>query len=150
MNGEIMKTQNELWYNGANYTADAVIVDTTRQSILLIQRHDCGQWALPGGFVDNDEQHIDTAKREAMEETNLEIFDGRLLYQGIVDDPRNSEHAWIETSAYLFYVLQQNRVTAGDDADDVRWFSLNDLPLPMYASHESIIMLAIEALKTTD
>ena len=58
----------KLWYDGPNYTADAVIINAVARRILLIQRKDT-QWALPGGFVDPDEEALDAAKREAWEET---------------------------------------------------------------------------------
>ncbi len=140
---EIMTGKSELWFVGPNYTADAIVIDEHQQKILLIQRRDCGQWALPGGFVDPGESSLNAAVREANEEASIAVNDGQLVYRGIVDDPRNSERAWIETSAYLFPTVHDVVVTAGDDASDAQWFPLDNLP-PLYASHAAIIMRAID------
>lgn len=138
-----MTPRAELWYDGPNYTADAIIIDVQHQTILLIKRRDCHEWALPGGFLDNDESSLQAAQREAFEETGASVTNGQLVYQGIVDDPRNTMTAWIETSAYLFSVANVMTIAAGDDARDARWFSLNELPTAMYASHRSIIETAL-------
>lgn len=140
---EIMKPRTELWFDGPNYTADSVIIDENAQEILLIQRKDSGEWALPGGFIDGDESSLAAAMREASEEAAVTITSGQLVYRGVVDDPRNTEWAWIETDAYLFSLSHESRVIAGDDADDAAWFSLSELP-SLYASHHAIIDRAVD------
>lgn len=140
---ETMKRQDELWLEGPNYTADAVIIDSLQQKILLIERRDCGEWALPGGFVDADESTYIASLREAKEEASVDIANGQLIYQGIVDDPRNTEYAWIETAAYLFECAETT-ARAGDDAGDAKWFSIYALP-PLYASHAAIVARALDA-----
>ena len=140
--------KKKLWYEGPNYTADAVIINAVARRILLIQRKDTHQWALPGGFVDQDELPIDAARREAEEETGAKLVgDARLIYKGIVEDPRNNDTAWIETSAYLFQTLNFFNLKPGDDAEDASWQNLSELP-PLYASHHKIVALALRHLDT--
>lgn len=146
---ETMTGHSELWFDGPNYTADAIIIDEREQKILLIQRRDCGQWALPGGFVDRDESSLAAAAREASEEASIDVEGGQLVYRGVVDDPRNTERAWIETSAYLFPATHDVALAAGDDASDAQWFSLDDLP-PLYASHAAIVMRAVDRKTSVD
>lgn len=145
-----MHPKNELWYDGANYTADALIIDTAAEAILLIQRRDCREWALPGGFIDTNEDALNAAIREASEEAGIGVSDGQLIYQGIVDDPRNTALAWIETSAYVFRASIDTTIRAADDAVDARWFALTDLPLSMYASHKEIIETLLTKMMTDD
>lgn len=138
--------ERKLWYEGPNYTADAVVIDHEATRILLIQRNDTGDWALPGGFVDpRDSSPLQTARREAAEETNIELKDGALVYEGCVDDPRDTFDAWIETSAYLFCLQNTADVEARDDASDAKWHDLACLP-PLYASHRAIIEQALRSL----
>lgn len=133
----------KLWFDGVNHTADAVIVNTTDRTILLIQRGDTGEWALPGGFVNENEPTLLAAQREAKEETGIEITDeGSLIYQGVVDDPRNSDTAWIETSAYLFLHQNSPDVSGLDDAVSAEWIPLDTLP-ELYGSHSAIVTLAL-------
>ena len=47
--------ERKLWFDGPNLTADAIVIDPKHGQILLIQRRDTGQWALPGGFIDPDD-----------------------------------------------------------------------------------------------
>lgn len=43
-------------------------------------------------------------EREALSQTLSELFSrGQELYKGYVDDPRNTDNAWMETEAYLFH-----------------------------------------------
>lgn len=131
-----------LWFDGPNYTADAVIIDPATQKILLIKRADTGDWALPGGFVEANELSDQTAIREAFEETGLALVGpAKRIYEGIVADPRNTEQAWIETSAYLFHESSETTVCGSDDAADAAWIPLAELP-PLYASHSDIVMVA--------
>lgn len=142
--------ERKLWFDGPNYTADAVIIDPEAERIFLIQRGDTGQWALPGGFVDpGDDSPYDAAVREAKEEGNLALFGSApLIFRGVVDDPRNSEDAWIETSAYLFTATHADTEKAGDDAVDVAWPRLDELTSEsLYASHAMIIERALDHLK---
>lgn len=48
----------------------------------------------------------------------------RLVYRGYVDDPRNTDNAWMETTAFHFHcsdaVARRLPLRAGDDASDVR------------------------------
>jgi len=137
--------EQKLWFDGPNYTTDAVIIDPDTDKILLIQRRDTGEWALPGGFVDeNDASSYHTAVREANEEAGVTLSGhAPLIFRGIVDDPRNSERAWIETNAHLFTASSTTEVYAADDAVDAAWHDLAALP-PLYASHRSIIERALD------
>jgi len=136
------------WGWGPNYTADPVVLTTEdRPRVLLIQRNDTGDLALPGGFVDKDElkEPIVAAYRELEEETGLVLTSsGTLIYQGIVDDPRTTANAWPETSAYVFNVAEPLPVQAGDDAKEAGWYYVDELADNLYGSHAALIQKALE------
>lgn len=137
--------RHELWYDGPNYTADSVIINPASQKILLIKRSS-GEWALPGGFIDPGEDSLAAAIRETREETGVTISDGAtLIFRGLVDDPRNRQESWIETSAYLFTVSDTIKATGHDDAIDAGWRSIDNLP-SLYASHDYILTRALDHL----
>jgi ADP-ribose pyrophosphatase len=57
--------------------------------------------------------------------------DERELYSGYVDDPRNTDNAWMETTAYHFPTDQfqwfiDDLLEAGDDAAAYAWVNIND------------------------
>ena len=65
------------------------------------------------------------------------------VYAGYVDDPRNTDDAWMETIATLFLVppghpLSSMPLAAGDDASAVTWMDVTD-DLRLYASHERMV-----------
>ncbi len=57
----------------------AVILDLTRQSVLLTRRSDNGRWCLPGGAMDPGESAAEACVREVLEETGLVVRVGRLI-----------------------------------------------------------------------
>lgn len=65
------------------------------------------------------------------------------IYSGYVDDPRNTDNAWIETTAYNFHddsgaVLANIKFEAGDDAGSVKWLDVDE-NITLYASHKEIL-----------
>lgn len=128
---------------------------------VAIQRKDSGEWAIPGGMVDCGEIVSSTLKREFMEEAmNLlekskedadklekdieEVFKGGIeIFRGYVDDPRNTDNAWMETIATLFHDEEginvgMLKLHAGDDAVGVKWIDL-DKNIKLYANHLSFL-----------
>lgn len=101
----------------------------SRPEVLLIQRLNepfKNQWALPGGFVDKGEDLEPAAKRELLEETSISIksLSQFKTYGKPGRDPRG------DTVSVVFYaeVAEDVIAKAADDAKDVRWFAMNDLP----------------------
>ena len=122
-------------------TTDAILISKEKSEvyILLIERANepyKGQWALPGGFVDMDEELEEACSRELKEETSV---DGVPLQEfatfGAVNrDPRG------RTISIVFWSILDSRpnTKSGDDAANVKWFNLNDLPSLAF-DHEIII-----------
>lgn len=110
-------------------TADQVLIspDGGSYDILLIRRggHPCiGQWALPGGFVNEEEPPWKAAARELEEETSLSGLQSILL--GVFGDPGRDIRGWTVTCAYCSLVDRRKlKPKAGDDAREARWFRLS-------------------------
>lgn len=134
------------WNWGPNFTADPIVITTeARPRILLIERSDTGLLALPGGFVDANEEPGTAALREAHEETGIELTtQGQLVYQGPVADLRTTLNAWAETSAYLFTVGEPAIVKGNDDARSADWYFIDELPETLFGSHARLVQLALE------
>ena len=70
------------------------------------------------------------------------------MYAGYVDDPRNTDNAWIETKAVNFHdktgeAFGKVKLCAGDDAGAVAWKELH-FSLQLYANHINFIKKVIE------
>jgi len=72
------------------------------------------------------------------------------IYKGHVDDPRNTDNAWMETVAVNFHDEQGEsvgmlRLQAGDDAAKVQWCDAHS-GLDLYASHKSMLEKVVQRL----
>ncbi len=140
-------------------TVDAVVftVSSKNVKVLLINRGTepfKGNWALPGGFVDMDEELEDAAARELAEETGLTDVSLQQMHTfGTCGrDPRGRQ-----ISVVFMGILSRlqghertgtsNKIKAGDDAAKARWFDIDNLPAQMAFDHNQIARLAIKKLK---
>lgn len=141
----LVEGKGNFYHYGPNYTVDPIVIaGDEAPSILLIQRKDTGDWALPGGFVDDDESAIEAGLRELQEETNVVLTDEPVVvYAGPVDDPRSTLNAWPETTALLWRCNEPAIAQAGDDAARAQWVPLTHLPANLYGSHAQLIDQAI-------
>jgi 8-oxo-dGTP diphosphatase len=126
-------------------TVDAVVfkVINNLNHVLLIQRknepfQDC--WALPGGFVERDEDLYAAAKRELFEETHIASNDLQQL--GAFGKPFRDPRGHVISIAYYGFVNENTQAVADDDAKAAQWFSVNELP-EMAFDHREIINLAL-------
>ncbi len=105
--------------------AGAIVVQDGK--LLLVERAEDpykGDWCIPAGYMEWDESPRRCAERELKEETGLEIRAGEVfeVYSG-TDDPR--------TNAILilyFCEVVGGQAAAGDDASDLRFCSLSEIP----------------------
>jgi len=91
--------------------------------VLLIRRKNppkAGSWALPGGFVDVDEDPREACVRELREETGLEVAVERL--GGVWGSPGRDPRFHTVTVVYVCSVVR-GTATGADDADEARWFT---------------------------
>ncbi|XP_077976552.1 ADP-ribose pyrophosphatase, mitochondrial-like isoform X2 [Styela clava] len=133
---------------------------------VAVLRKDNGEWAIPGGMVDAGEKVSLTLKREfgeealnslkysekdkkALEKSFSNLFSkGHEIYSGYVDDPRNTDNAWMETTAVNFHdkdgtSFAKMPLEGGDDARSARWMDVSS-SLKLYASHSSFLKSTAE------
>lgn len=118
---------------GENQAADPLVFAGQGEDrhVLLIQRDDTGEWAMPGGMVDPGENpERDTVARELREETALDLshLKPTVLTRRYVDDHRASDHAWVTTTVCVYHLAHIPAIQAGDDAADARWVPAADTP----------------------
>jgi len=127
---------DDLKYKNPSVTTDVAICSIFNNEIqipLIKRKHNPYKncWALPGGFVDVDKDNTleEAALRELKEETGLyDVYLEQLKTYGDKDrDPRK------RIISIAYFALTQKigidaNIRAGDDAKEVKWFSLRKIP----------------------
>ena len=126
-------------------TVDIVVskLYNNKTTVLLIKRRNNpfkNFWALPGGFVDENEDLEAAAIRELQEETSIKIESLEQLkaFGKPFRDPRNHT----VSVAFLGFVQDETIAIAADDAMEVKWFSIDELP-ELAFDHDEIINFAL-------
>jgi ADP-ribose pyrophosphatase len=154
--------RGELGCWGPNHAADPIVTRFNPQTgaleAILIERQDSGELAIPGGMRDRTDPHISaTLARELGEETGarVDFSQGTIVYRGYVDDRRNTDHAWMETTVAHLHLTPDEALkitlAAGDDArpGSARWVPLTaEVIARMYASHGDFLRRAIGSLRS--
>ena len=164
-----MTNRGVLGHWGANHTSDFIVTrrhpkKNTLEMVAVLR--DSGEWAIPGGMNGaievtssrpscSDEAFATVMKRylrdthagQAEERVRLlQLFEGgegRVVFMGYVDDPRNTDNAWTETVATHFHCDDAQRAAINfEGAKHVRWLEVgphNPDYLALYASHRQIV-----------
>jgi ADP-ribose pyrophosphatase YjhB (NUDIX family)/GNAT superfamily N-acetyltransferase len=107
--------------------------------ILLVQRGQMpfkGWWALPAGYIEADESVEEAAVRECKEETGLDVELLELF--GVYSFPEGP----VQSGIIIFFRAQPvgGELRAGDDAQDVRTFSPDELPEKLaFRTHREVL-----------
>lgn len=115
------------------------IFGTERESILLMRREDNGQWCLPSGGMDPGESAAETAVREVIEETGLEVQVTTLI--GVYSSPHElvtyaDGNAFQIVSLLFGAVVVGGALTTSSEATELRFVDKAELEtLPIMENH---------------
>ncbi|WP_439443066.1 NUDIX domain-containing protein [Listeria aquatica] len=141
------------------YTSDILLfaMKEKKLHVLLIKRSQTnaeghpnvegGKWAVPGGFVNPDEDAYQAGVRELEEETGLTGI--TLTPFGVYDKPGRDPRGWIISRAHYAFVPLEALVkrVAGDDAAQVDLIPVSEaFRLPLAFDHETILSDAMEKI----
>ena len=130
-------------------TVDAVTVQSGH--VLLVKRGarpGLGQWALPGGFLDQKEKIVDGILRELKEETKIKVplavLRGNIVEREVFDDPNRSSRGRTITHAALIHLPPDKdlpKIKGSDDAAEAKWIPLSEVRRDMmYEDHYDILL----------
>jgi 8-oxo-dGTP diphosphatase len=149
-------------YPGVSLTSD-IVVFTIRQgqlSVLLVERGGFpyrGSWALPGGFVNSDENAEEGARRELQEETAIDVSTVYLEQLKTYATPGRDPRMRVISIAHVALLPDLPNPTGGDDAASARWWAVSDLDLegtgdpdlaPLAFDHAEIVKDGLERVRS--
>ena len=155
-----IKSYKEAWkaapYAPTFNTCDAVVIQSGH--VLLVRRKHApgkGLWAIPGGFLNQNERYCDGAIRELREETGLKVPEpvlrGSIRHKETFDHPKRSLRGRTITMAYLFALApgELPKVKGMDDAEKAKWIPLSDfyeMRDQLFEDHFEIIQTMIDRM----
>jgi bifunctional NMN adenylyltransferase/nudix hydrolase len=149
---QMVKRYKESWkaapFPPTFVTVDAVVVQSGH--LLLVKRGAMpgkGLWALPGGFLNQEETLLDGAIRELKEETKIKVpvpvLKGSIKDSKTFDHPNRSSRGRTITTAFyidLGFGEELPKVKGSDDAQDARWVPFNEVDREqMFEDHFAIL-----------
>ena len=151
---DIRRIAKQLEYPKIGVTVDCCLFNTKDDVtyILLVQRGANSKafpnaFAIPGGFLNEDERLVTGATRELLEETGIKIDETNLMYPGLIyvgvfDDPKRDPRQRVVSHVYAGWLRHQLKPEGMDDAQDAGWFKCQDLPENMAFDHRDVIRQA--------
>lgn len=135
-------------YRNPTPTADIILQRDSK--ILMVRRKKDpfkGQLALPGGFINEGETAEEAARREAIEETSLEVEPIEIL--GVYSDPKRDPRKHIMSIVFVGIIVGGSD-KAGDDAESIEWVELGTIEKQEIAFDHAQILRDYKKWKTSD
>lgn len=135
-------------YRNPTPTADIILQRDSK--ILMVRRKKDpfkGQLALPGGFINEGETAEEAARREAIEETSLEVEPIEIL--GVYSDPKRDPRKHIMSTVFVGIIVGGSD-KAGDDAESIEWVELGTIEKQEIAFDHAQILRDYKKWKTSD
>jgi 8-oxo-dGTP diphosphatase len=117
-----------------------LIVEKEKRILLIKRKHPPfqGCWAIPGGFLECDKETLeDAAIRELKEETNIDAKTSDIYLIGVYSNPNRDPRGHVISHVYVV-TKYEGDPKAMDDAKELKWFSLDNLPKLAF-DHNKII-----------
>lgn len=136
-------------YQNAKPTATTLILNDKNELLLgkRVFEPFKGMWGVIGGFLNKDEDPITGARREAKEETGLdiEVKDFITIITGKYQSPKLG--LFYTFNVYYSARIKGGKMKADDDVAELRFFPLNKLPKIAFANDQKAVKYFIKSLQ---
>src|SRR3954447_10505935 len=138
-------------YPRIDVTVDVVALAPVegRLRVLVVRRGNPpfeGQWALPGGYLEVDEDLATSAARELAEETGVDVDAADLRQLGAYGAPDRDPRGRTISIAHVIRFVSASEATGGDDASEAAWVEVEEaLERGLAFDHAQILVDALRS-----
>lgn len=124
-------------FTPGHITGTAVVLNPSKQKILLVHHRRLDRWLLPGGHVESSDLDVAaTARREAVEETGVDLVPAESQLVGIDVHgipPKGREPYHLHHDLVFSFMARSEKLQGSEETRDVAWcpitaFGDYDLP----------------------
>lgn len=135
---EMMEKLMEIEFHRPNYfsrdiyptpsvSVRAIILNENRDKLLMVREANSGTYSFPGGWADLYDSPAQTAINESTQEAGADIEVTRLV--GVLNRTPFKTGVYVPEYLIVFEAKLKGKLHAHEyETDDVRWFSLDELP----------------------
>ena len=119
--------KNEIEHKNPNLATDALVIKNNKEILLIKRKHNPFQmkYALPGGFVDYNEDPKEGCLRELLEETNIKAYKTQLVE--VRSNPERDPRKHIVSFIYYVEVDEDSVPEALDDAFTAQFYDISKI-----------------------
>ena len=104
---------------------------------VLLGKHKDGEWRMPGGKIEFNEEFEHTAMRELMEETGIQAKKLKIV---CVNNDKMGENHFVTVGILCEEWIGEATVKEPDKFSEWGWFTMEDLPFPIYLPSAKVMM----------
>jgi 8-oxo-dGTP pyrophosphatase MutT (NUDIX family) len=117
-------------FNPGHVTATGVVLSPKRRRVLLVHHNRLDRWLLPGGHCESQDSRIsDTAKREVIEETGVELADLAPVLVGVDVHPipgNAKEPLHLHHDLIFAFQAESRECSCSVESREVAWCKLDE------------------------
>ncbi|HLW29743.1 MAG TPA: NUDIX hydrolase [Brumimicrobium sp.] len=130
--------------------ADAVVFGYNESGLylLLIERKEAARgiaWAVPGGFIEDNETPEKAAVRELEEETGISV-NFMKQFQTFGEVKRDPRFRVVSIAHYILMNKKNSIPKANDDAKTAQWVNMKEIPILAF-DHNEMVKIAFHELQ---
>lgn len=149
--GYILDLRKKIGHAPIIMASGCILIMNSQGQLLLQKRRDNHFWGYPGGSLEPGESFEECAKREAYEETGLECFNLQYFTHSSGSEMHyvypNGDEVYIAEMVFLCIDYRGNLHVQKTEAEEQRFFDLDDLPNDISPINRKVINLLIEKMK---
>ena len=157
---EMMEKLMEIEFHRPNYfsrdiyptpsvSVRAIILNENRDKLLMVREANSGTYSFPGGWADLYDSPAQTAINESTQEAGADIEVTRLV--GVLNRTPFKTGVYVPEYLIVFEAKLKGKLHAHEyETDDVRWFSLDELPTMSRKVSKEEIDRIIKAVKNNE